>query len=167
MKAQEEEASRKLASVGEVEIKIRYPDQTQAISKFTSTDTVATLYSFVQSMLQHSDQPFGLTYSSGKGPKAIPQQNGKALLIKDMGFSGRMLINFVWGQAASSEARSSSVLKGEFAAAAKELKVEEIKSSTMAANEPSHETIGKSIKESSSKGEGKRGMPKWLKLGKK
>lgn len=171
LKAQEEATSRKLSNVKEVEIKIRYPDQTQVVSKFTSTDTITTLYDFVQSMLDQSDQPFLLSYSSAKGPNIIPREEGTAKLIADLGFSGRMLINFIWDEKASDEARlGESVLKREFAAAAKQIRVDETKAEDVGAEDKAAGKLGslkdkaKDLMPRRDDGKEKKAMPKWLKL---
>lgn len=136
------------------------------MSKFTSMDTVEALYGFVQSTLQHPDQPFSLSYSSGKGPRVIPRQPAEARLIRDVGLSGRLLINFIWDQSAGSQARSESALKSEFAAAAREIKVEEVEPVTSVGEEAEGGGTHQHGKEkASAKGQGRKGMPKWLKLG--
>ena len=144
--AQREAASRKGSKVKDVELKIRLPDQSQLVSKFTTNDTVATLYEFVQSMLQHPDQPFTLSYSSPNGPRVLGRQlvstdtntnhdgdpvntnTNTARLIGDLGFSGRMLVIFAWDPSAANHvgrSSSSSVLKPAFVAMAKELQVDD------------------------------------------
>ncbi|KAI9814744.1 MAG: hypothetical protein M1827_003010 [Pycnora praestabilis] len=164
IKAQDQAASEKLSNVTEVEIKIRYPDQTQVVSKFTATDTSATLYTFAGSMLEFEGQPFSLSYSSPKGPKPIPRDGPKSRLIWDLGFYGRMLVNFVWDESASVEARSGRALKEEFQEKAKEIKVGEMKG--MEAPDDGEDSSAGKGKEKAVDGgkEGRKGMPKWLKL---
>ena len=164
LKAQEESTFHRLSTVKNVEIKIRYPDQTQVVSTFTSTDTVTVLYSFVQSMLQYPEQPFLLSYPSVKGPKMIAPEERNVRLIQDLGFSGRMLINFKWDEKASSEARSGPVLQGRFVAAARQIQVEEVKSEPVAAGTEQDRAHSQSNEKTTGQGSNKRGMPKWLKL---
>ncbi len=188
LQAQQEATSRKLSTVKEVELKIRLPDQTQLVSKFTAADTSLTLYNFVQSMLQRPEQPFTLSYTSPKGPKVIPrpkpssdgsstttkngeQQAGNVRLIQDLGFSGRMLITFAWdADAANDVRRGGSVLKPAFAAAARELTVEDVGSKAgLDGPEGNDNTSGMTQAKADTSnerkgGSGRKGMPKWLKL---
>jgi tether containing UBX domain for GLUT4 len=218
-RAHEAAAAERRARVRAVELKIRFPDQTQVVSTFSAADTAAALYAFVRSVLRHADQPFVLTYSSPAGPRIVPgadggrQMEGKGRgaddggestatggsgggggggggggdggdgsvrLIQDLGFSGRMLINFAWHERASVDARlaasaAGSLLKPEFAAAARELRVEDVKpvvedsgsgndasSSSSMNNGPAAANVGGGASSSSSSS--KKGIPKWLKL---
>ncbi len=171
IKAQEKAASDKLVSVNEVEIKIRYPDQTTVVSNFTALDTAATLYGFVGSLLESEGQPLLLTYNTPKGLWAtVPRDGSTAKLIRDLGFSGKMLVNFKWDENASSEARQK-VLKDTFRSQAKDIKVPEMQPAEVATEEgipgPSK---GKEKENTTGAGkEGRKGgMPKWFKgIGKK
>ncbi|KAI9724393.1 MAG: hypothetical protein M1812_000461 [Candelaria pacifica] len=171
IKEQEKVASDKLASVNETEIKVRYPDQTTVVSNFTALDTAATLYEFVGSLLESEGQPFLLTYNSPKGLWAtVPRDGSKAKLIRDLGFSGKMLVNFKWDESVSVEARQK-VLKDTFKDRAKEIKVPELQA-TEAATEGRTTAPSKGKEKESTGGGGKEGrkggVPKWFKgLGKK
>jgi tether containing UBX domain for GLUT4 len=85
-----------------------------------------------------------------------------------LGFEGRMLINFVWGDAASEGARKAPILKPQFVQSAKEVHVPE---PPPAPKEQDEKPIDKKAKgkETDGSGEGKpKGIPKWLqKLSKK
>ncbi|KAI9800561.1 MAG: hypothetical protein M1833_003219 [Piccolia ochrophora] len=167
IREQEAAAKQKLADIQSVELKIRYPDQSQVVSKFGAMDTTTSLYTFVRSMLVAADQPFWLSYASPKGPIVIPRDDGgneAKKLISGLGFLGRMLITFVWDESASAEARLGPVLKEEFARVAKELRVEEAK--RMKESEPNEPTTSQSNVKGNARGGdgGKKGMPKWLKL---
>ena len=165
IKAQEEAAAHKLATIKEVEIKVRYPDQSQVVSKFSATDTAAILYGFVRSMLEYGQEPFLLSYASSRGPKIIPRDDSSKSLIRDLGFDGRVLVNLIWDEKASLEARlGGTTLKKEFAAAAKEIKVEEVKPAPgVEGDRQATEAVPDKPQHSSGKG-GKGGIPKWLKL---
>ncbi|KAI9773511.1 MAG: hypothetical protein M1835_006151 [Candelina submexicana] len=171
IKAQEKAASEKFASVNETEIKIRYPDQTTVVSNFTALDTATTLYEFVGGLLESEGQPFLLTYTTPKGLWAtVPRDGSKAKLIRDLGFSGKMLVNFKWDENASPEAKQK-VLKDTFKDQAKEIKVPEPQTAEEASNEGVIDQ-GKGKNKEQTTGGGKEGrkggMPKWLKgLGKK
>ncbi|KZF24616.1 putative UBX domain protein [Xylona heveae TC161] len=160
-------AQQKLDDTAEVELKLRYPDQTQIVSKFTSMDTTSTLYSFVAGTLDQEDQPFALTYSLPRGPKAIPKESNQRL-IRDLGLTGRVLVNFVWDENASSEARTRPALKEQFRQQAKDIKVEEPKLLPDDDAEEERRQRASNAAQSraaANKGTGERKtLPKWLKL---
>ncbi|KAI9670363.1 MAG: hypothetical protein M1817_004406 [Caeruleum heppii] len=170
LKAAEASTDQKLAKIEEVEIKIRYPDQSQVVSKFSATDTAATLYEFVASTLENPQTAFFLTYVSPKGPKAVPkdgQTHVQKRLIGDLGFTGRMLLNFTWDQSAGTSASPGPVLKREYAAKATEIQVQDVQALEGTTGNTQDTTIreeGKGDRKSGSVGGGKRGVPKWLKL---
>ena len=182
--AQREATSRKGSNVKDVELKIRLPDQSQLVSKFTTSDSVATLYEFVQSMLQHPDQPFTLSYSSPNGPRVLRRRMATtdtktnhddgpvntARLIGDLGFGGRMLVIFAWDPSVADSvgrSSSSSVLKPSFVAMAKELQVDDPGNhEALGRHRGSSSQSGVDTKASGAGGGGRKGggMPKWLKL---
>ena len=172
--AQQAEAEvEKLAAVKEVEIKVRFPDQSSVSSKFTQHDTGSTLYGFVkEDCLEegYRDQPFVL-----RNPGVKPGQKGGTVpetektLIKDLQLKGRVLVVFDWWEGASMDARGArSVLKEELRQVAEEIRVQEV------ASAPEEKGIRVSLfgkKDEKEEGEGAglgKKMPKWLKgLGKK
>ncbi|KAI9676225.1 MAG: hypothetical protein M1829_003054 [Trizodia sp. TS-e1964] len=155
-------ASERFASVTQVDIKVRFPDQSQVVAKFTSEDTAASLYAFVRSMLVAEEEPFLLAYSAPGGSKYLPATGPDVnkKLIRGFHFNGRMLINFVWGDKTSAASKSAPILKQEFAARAAELKVEQIQ----AAADAEEETAKPEAKGRGKTGGMSGGMPKWLKL---
>jgi tether containing UBX domain for GLUT4 len=164
LQLQAEEKAAQQAAIREVSIKVRFPDQLTVVSSFTALDNGATLYEFVRGVIAAEDQPFTLVWMSPKGPQTIPN-NTNVRLIRDLGFAGRMLINFNWDDGASKEARSKTTLKGEFASKAKELQVQEVAAAQAQEKENSAATSAAAKeKESSGGGKSKGGMPKWLKL---
>lgn len=170
-KAKEEEA--KQAAIREVDIKVRFPDQSQVVAKFGASDTGHTLYEFVRSCLAPSfaNEEFHLTVptaSRSHHTTAIPSSE-KKLLIKDIKLVGRVLINFSWADNAAAfvHQRRSETLRPELRSQAQQLKVEQ-------PPEPKEEeTVPTQPGPSSAQGDGKPStrkpgsMPKWLKLGKK
>jgi tether containing UBX domain for GLUT4 len=159
-----EEKAAKQAAIKEVSIKVRFPDQLTVVSSFTTLDNGSTLYEFVRGVIAAEDQPFGLVWMSPKGPQTIPNDS-KFRLIKDLGFAGRMLINFNWADGASAEARNTQTLKVQFANKAQELKIQEIAAAVEQRDESKAATSNApKDKDSSGGGKGKGGMPKWLKL---
>ena len=164
LRQQAEEKAAQLAAIKEVSIKVRFPDQLTVVSSFTALDNGATLYDFVRGVIAAEHQPFSLSWMSPKGPQTIPN-NTTVRLIKDLGFAGRMLINFNWDDGASTEARSKTTLKEMYVSKAKELQVQEVAAAQAQeeANSPATSAAPKE-QESSGGNKGKGGMPKWLKL---
>lgn len=153
--------AKKMAGVKEVEIKIRFPDQMQVISTFSNVDTASTLYDFVKHLMTREDEPFLLRFSTAKGPRTVPKgAENSARLIGGLGMSGRVLINVVWEDGASSEARGGNVLKDQYQEKAKEI---EVKQFDPLAAEGAGETSEFKGKNRDGR-EKKPGMPKWLKL---
>jgi tether containing UBX domain for GLUT4 len=163
LQQQAEEKAAQQAAIREVSIKIRFPDQLTVVSSFTALDNGATLYDFVRGVIAAEDQPFSLSWMSPKGPQTIPN-NTNVRLIKDLGFVGRVLLNFNWDDAASAEARRKTTLKGEYVSKAKELQIQEVAAAkTQEENSAALSTPAKE-KDPSGGGKSKGGMPKWFKL---
>ncbi|KAL4755274.1 hypothetical protein BDW72DRAFT_56860 [Aspergillus terricola var. indicus] len=173
-KAEEE----RRASVKEVEVKIRLPDQSQIVSKFGQQDTGKTLYAFVRSCLtpQYATEKFILTNFSGPAaPKShqpnVPYQtvlpdSEDGLLIKNHGMTGRVLINFSWDASVPPKIRHSrsGLLRPELQSRAQEHKIEQppdvMDTSEDVAAPKKPLDSGKQDGEKS----GTRKIPKWLKL---
>ncbi|KAL4985354.1 GLUT4 regulating protein TUG-domain-containing protein [Aspergillus falconensis] len=173
-KAEEE----RRASVKEVEVKIRLPDQSQIVSKFGQQDTGKTLYAFVRSCLapQYTSEKFILTNFSGPAAskphqshvpfQSVLPDSEDGLLIKNHGMTGRVLINFSWDVSASLKARQSrsGLLKPELQSRAQEHKIEQ-PPDVMDTSEDAAVPV-KSTDQGKQDGEksGSRRVPKWLKL---
>ena len=160
---QAEAEAKRNAEAKDVEIKVRFPDQMQVVSKFSNLDTSTNLYSFVKGLMNKEDEPFYLNFSSARGPRSMPKA-GNAKLIGDLGMVGRVLVNVVWEAGASSEVRrGGSVLKPEFRDQAKQIEVKEIES--VETEEKENEKVeGKGKQKDQGARERKGGVPKWLKL---
>ncbi|KAI9765852.1 MAG: hypothetical protein M1840_007134 [Geoglossum simile] len=154
-------AEERLAKVTDIEVKIRYPDQMQLVSKFTSTDTAASLHDFVRSTLKYMDESFSLSYASSKGPKTVPKDD-KVKLIKDLGFEGRMLVTVTWDEDASKRARSAGNLRDEYVKMAREIKIQEIQAVQVAQEQERRGGKGKERAVGEEKMGGLR--PKWFKF---
>ncbi|CEL02680.1 hypothetical protein ASPCAL03846 [Aspergillus calidoustus] len=165
------------ASIKEIEVKIRLPDQSQLVSKFGQTDTSKNLYDFVRSCLAptYAKENFVLTNFSGpavsKGHKSsVPFQSvlpesDQSLLIKNHGMTGRVLVNFSWDVTASSAAQKSrsGILRPELQTRAQELKVQQ----PADVMDTSGDVVVPTKADDSSKDgkkPGDRKIPKWLKL---
>lgn len=154
----------KQAAIKDVSIKVRFPDQLTVVSSFTSLETSVSLYEYVRGVIVAEDEPFLLVYSGPKGPLTVPKSS-PARLVSDLGFSGRMLVNFHWDDSASQRARSKQILKPQFAGKAQELKVQEIKANEERQAEDAKTAFSEDKgKNKEGTGKSKGGVPKWLKL---
>ncbi|KAK2753599.1 hypothetical protein FQN54_007376 [Arachnomyces sp. PD_36] len=160
--AQESSNQEKLAGIHEVEVKFRFPDQSQIVSKFGQEDTTQTLYGFVRSCLEPSiaGEKFALSSATANRGQTTIVDTDQKYLIRDLGMKGRVLVNFSWDAGAALKARTSGaqVLKTELRSQAKDIKVQE---PAYVATEEDN-TI-EERKPPEKKGGGK-GVPKWLKL---
>jgi tether containing UBX domain for GLUT4 len=162
----ETEKAAKLANTKEVSIKIRFPDQSTIVSTFSAQETCVQLYAFVTRVIVAEDQPFKLVWTN-KGPQPVPRDEKKKL-IKDLGFEGRMLLNFVWDDGASGSARKAPTLKSHYVESAKELSVPEPPPAPKEEDENPTNDKGKGKHGDGSGGGKPKGIPKWFKgLGKK
>ncbi|KAJ5963622.1 uncharacterized protein N7479_003498 [Penicillium vulpinum] len=169
-KAEAEAAKR--AAIREVDVKIRFPDQSQVVAKFGVSDTGQSLYEFARGCLASpfASESFILTVhgvSRSNYTTAIPSSDKKRL-IKDLGLAGRVLVNFSWADNAASfvHARRAEILRPELRSQAQQLKVEqppELKEEDV----PGPSQPGPSSSQGGDKPSGARKsgtMPKWLKL---
>lgn len=159
--AQETSNQEKLSNVQDIEVKIRFPEQSQIVSKFGQEDSAQALYGFVRSCLEPNiaGEKFSLSSATvDRGQSAIPDTNRK-YLIRDLGMKGRVLVNFSWDAGAAVKARtgSANVLRAELRNQAKDIKVQE--PAPVAAEEEVAEE-----RKPPEKKKGSGGMPKWLKL---
>lgn len=165
---QEAAESEKLKALKDVEIKIRFPDQSSAVSTFTQTDTGTELYAFVRDDCldeRWRSDKFVLSFSGSKGRAIIPDDPRKRL-IQHLGLKGRVLVNFKWdetGGASMAALGTKDVLKGERKQEAQALKPLELPATPAAEDEEGVKVdVGKNEEDSGEKK--KKGIPKWLKL---
>lgn len=166
----EAEAARR-AAIHEVNVKIRFPDQSQVVAKFGTSDTGQSLYEFARGCLAppFASENFTLIVhgvSKSKHTNAIPPSDKKHL-IKDLGLAGRVLVNFSWADNAASfvHERRAEILRPELRSQAQQLKVEqppELKEDVPVPSQPGPSSAQGGDKPSGARKSG--GMPKWLKL---
>ncbi|KGO76087.1 GLUT4 regulating protein TUG [Penicillium italicum] len=167
----EAEAARR-AAIHEVNVKIRFPDQSQVVAKFGTSDTGQSLYEFARGCLAppFASENFTLTVhgiSRSKHTNALPPSDKKHL-IKDLGLAGRVLVNFSWADNAASfvHERRAEILRPELRSQAQQLKVEqppEFKEEDVPA--PSQPGLGSAQGgDKPSRARKSGGIPKWLKL---
>ena len=173
---QQKAKTQRLAETKELIIKLRFPDQTIAEAQFTDLDTVATLYDCVRGLLKHEDAPFLLNYRSpkpqeipkftnSKDSKRTPQENTQHL-IRDVGLVGKLMINVIWEDGASLEAREHPVLKPEYVKNAKEIEIPNIQGQGVEEDIPAPNKPQSNVRAG---GGDKKGMPAWMRktIGKK
>jgi tether containing UBX domain for GLUT4 len=160
--------SEKLRALKDVEIKIRFPDQSSAVSTFSQADTGTELYAFVRDDCldeRWRGEKFQLLYSGSKGRAVVPDDPSKKL-IQHVGLKGRVLVNFKWdetGGASMAALGTKDVLKRERKQEAQTLKRMEVPATPAEADEEGVKVdVGKNEEESGEKK--KKGMPKWLRL---
>lgn len=158
-----EAQKQKAASITQVDIKVRFPDQMQVVSKFSNLDTSASLYDFVRGCLVNEDEPFLLNFTGPRGPQLIPKEGTAVRLIAGLGMTGRVLVNFIWEDGASVEARVGNVLKDRFREKAKAIEVKDLVVEDDDDAEVKRSHNQKPVLEAKSDSKGK-GVPKWLKL---
>ncbi len=148
---QENAKSTRLASIREVTVRVRLPDQTQVQGTFNNLDTTGNLYKFVRDVLRAQDQQFTLRYTGPKGQQ-VSMKDGTERLVGDLQLRGRVLVNFVWAETVDVQIRNQPALKQEFQRQAQPIKVDlpedNLASEAIAANIPDSE--GTSAKEPTS-----------------
>ena len=172
-KAAAEEKRR--ADVREVEIKVRYPDQSQVVARFGPSDTGQSLYEFARSCLSpdFTREKFILNVFVNTGPassshaNAIPESD-QTLLIRDLGLAGRILVNFTWADAVASAAHQgrTDILRHELRSRAQEIKVEQppelVEDPLALQSQQARASTAADGKPNAARKTG--GVPKWLKL---
>lgn len=168
--AQQKEREEELSKIDNVEIKIRFPDQSAVSSKFSQQDTATTLYNFVRECLltKFRTEPFVLRNPGVRDKDGgLIKENDKKLILS-LGLRGRVLVVFSWNDNASPLVRATKVvLREDLQQQAKEYVAPTVPGLADETEEKGKVVdIGGSKKDDGGGGKGK--MPKWLKgLGKK
>ena len=165
---QETAEAEKLRAVKDVEIKVRFPDQSAVVATFGQADTGAALYSFVRDDCldeRWRDDRFLLSYSASKGWAVVPDDSSKRL-IQHLGHKGRVLVTFKWddtGGASTAALGTKDVLKRDRKQEAQALKAPESPATPAEENDEGVKVdVGKQEQETGERK--KKGVPKWLKL---
>ncbi|TVY73424.1 Tether containing UBX domain for GLUT4 [Lachnellula suecica] len=157
----EKEKADRLSKVKEIQVRVRFPDQSSVtFRELTAETTGANLYELVTKLLEAEDQEFRLVWN-GKGVQTVPQNEKK--LIRDLGFEGGVLVNFVWGDSVGDGPRKGPVLKSEHRQKMQPLPVPEVRAvEPKEAPGPSASDKGKEKENSGASGKPKA-LPKWMK----
>ncbi|KAF4122583.1 hypothetical protein GMORB2_6889 [Geosmithia morbida] len=166
-KAAAEEA--KISAVKSVRVKVRFPDNTSSEWDVGPSHTGAFLYAAVRHIMAKSDEPFHLALPGGKSViKDRDDRGPEDTLVRGYKMSGRVLVNLVWDEGASADARKQPFLKSHVASQGQTVKVPEVPQ--IAEDEveaPAVAQVHEDGKKKSSGEGGAKKVPKWLKLGKK
>lgn len=165
--AEAQDQAEKASRVKGVEIKLRFPDQSQVSATFTNSDTASTLHEHARGLMRNPQEPISLTFRAEKGRQIIPADSD-VRLIQGLGLMGRVLVDVGWGDGASLAARQEPTLKEEFRAKAQEIPVPQMSGSDNVGKESGKEAGALSSSSSPSDVNGKAkerkgGMPKWFK----
>lgn len=160
--AQQDAHRKKVAEVKEIEIKVRFPDETQVVGTFSNEDTAVGLYDFVKGLLENENEPFLLKFAAMKGPTVVPREEA-VKLISGLGMTGRVMVNFIWDEKATVEARGGNILKAQVNEQARKIEIKEVEAVEV---EDQPGSSGQALgRDRDSVGTGKtKGVPKWLKL---
>ncbi|KAK9312970.1 hypothetical protein V1522DRAFT_405455 [Lipomyces starkeyi] len=91
---QKQEAEKR-AKVGKCEVRIRFPDQTQLLSTFNTTETIGDVMTFVRFSLVDPMIPFYFFITPPRRVLADPSKT----LVDDLGFGSREILYFAWDMA--------------------------------------------------------------------
>ncbi|KAK9431991.1 hypothetical protein V1505DRAFT_324722 [Lipomyces doorenjongii] len=91
---QKQEAEKR-AKVGKCEVRIRFPDQTQLLSTFNTTETIGDVMTFVRFSLVDPMIPFYFFITPPRRVLADPSK----ILVDDLGFGSREILYFAWDMA--------------------------------------------------------------------
>jgi tether containing UBX domain for GLUT4 len=171
LEEQELQRQAALATVLNVTVRIRYPDQSMIETNINASETSADVYRKVRETLAHPTEPFELRFLGKKGNQSLPDSADKRL-VRDFGFRGKVLVTFAWLKEASTQARQAPALKEEYRSHAQELNVDlsAFRAVPQAEGSSSAQKPEGVKKESSGKGKGgdlEAKMKKFLGFGKK
>ncbi|KAK8114268.1 UBX domain protein [Apiospora kogelbergensis] len=163
---EEAEKQAKLAAVKKVQVRVRFPDNTQASWEIHPDHTGKFLHDAVRTVMAAQGATFKLRPA---GVATVPIRDDGTKVIAGYGLVGATLINLVWDDSVPKSIRGQPFLKADAARRAREVEIPEIprgEEEAAPASGPSKGSVVEKPKGDSGGG-GKKGMPKWLKLGKK
>lgn len=173
----EAEAREKLRAIATVDVKIRFPDQSQVMRKFERGTTVTDLRTFVRDCLNERVrvEPFGLEFwaasgvpgvkGPGGGKLTLSNDNDERKLIEDLHMKGGVLITFTWAQSVPSSIRGmKEILRDDLRSRAENIEVNDVGAKFV----QEEETVKAGPSENKDEAPKKKGLgggtPKWLKL---
>ncbi|KAG6039894.1 hypothetical protein E4U41_001852 [Claviceps citrina] len=170
-KAAAEEA--RIASMGHVLVKIRFPDNTSSEWQVSPAETGAFLYEAVRHVMADPGQKFRLALS---GSKTVIEDNSSQAhnLVRVYKFSSRVLVNLVWDEAVPESVRKQPFLRANMVERGQVVKVPHLPQTRE--EEEGHgggggggggAAVKQDNRDDDWKDKGVKKIPKWLKLGKK
>ncbi|KAH6648471.1 GLUT4 regulating protein TUG-domain-containing protein [Truncatella angustata] len=161
-------AAAKLAAVKSIDVRVRFPDQDLAQWKITPDWTGNVLYSAVRSVMAHEGLEFRLVLPGSPVVTIEDDDGAPHKLVKGYGFRHNTLVNLVWADSVPDTVRKQPFLKEQFRSKAVEVVIPEVPQGEEE-DEPAGPNSAKpAAPRNDDDGDGKRkGVPKWLKLGKK
>ncbi|KAK3300331.1 GLUT4 regulating protein TUG-domain-containing protein [Chaetomium fimeti] len=164
-----EEAAR-LAKITEVEVKVRFPDQTSATWTITPDKTGTFLYQAIRNVMNHPTAPFKLILP---GPKTVIQETDKKLIVQYR-LKGREMLHLLWEDSVTASVRREPFLERSVASKAKEVVVPDIPQSVADERDAPGPLTSQPVRQEKGKGGSaldsdavKKKLGKFLGLGKK
>jgi tether containing UBX domain for GLUT4 len=121
----EKEAARneKLASIKQIKLRIRMPDQSQIDMIFKSDDPAQDVYASVTGLLRYPEEPFRLMHVGSTG-RQVPLPRNTQRLTKDLGLKTNTLMTLAFEESVELE-KKRHPLKDEWASKAVQLEVKQ------------------------------------------
>ncbi|KAI1866107.1 uncharacterized protein JN550_007796 [Neoarthrinium moseri] len=163
----DEEAAR-LAAVRSIDVRVRFPDNTSAQWKVYPDWTGAKLYAAVRGVMAHDAQRFHMVLPGT--PRVVLADTDATTLVRGHGFRHNTLVNLVWDDSVPDDVRGQPFLKQAARSHATEVVVPDLPQGDDEDEAPGPSTTKRAAAASSRSDDGdgkKKGVPKWLKLGKK
>jgi tether containing UBX domain for GLUT4 len=118
----DQEKAAKLAAIQEITIKVQFPDNSTVVFTYTADNTSNDLYQDAMDVIVAENEPFKLqSRIKSNKVEVIPRSEKK--LVKDIGFLGRSVAQFVWEAGATEEGKKWPSLKPQYRDAAREIPV--------------------------------------------
>lgn len=119
---QERLKAEKLNAVKDVCVRVRLPDLTQVETNMDRNHAATDVYNFVREMLEYPNEEWSLSYRVATS--MVPLKDGPQKLIADLGFQGRILFTFIWGDHVSGDKKRAPPLKKQWRDQAQSLKID-------------------------------------------
>lgn len=157
----------KIAAITSVRVRVRFPDNTSGDWEINQASTGAFLYDAVRHVMSAKDLPFHLVISGGTTViKDDASETNR--LIKKYKFASRVLVSLVWDDGVAKSLRKQPFLQSTTAIHAQQIRMPELPTYVEEKSELDRPAKEEAKKESRLlDSDGKKKIPKWLKLGKK
>lgn len=155
----------KVAAIKSVLVRVRFPDNTSSDWQIEPSSTGAFLYEAVRHVMAAKDEPFHLVLSGGT-TVIKDDSSEKHNLIRSYKLSGRVLVNLIWNDKVSKEIRKQPFLLSNIARQGQEITMPALPEPIPDSENEVVARVDKKERKATD-GDGKKKIPKWLKLGKK